>query len=155
MEGQPEQTADSLTIKARDEDAQLGLETRLEAMAGGSLRIRYTLRNLGADPFLLEGLKVRLPLDDQQTQILDFAGRHDVKRSLYPVPVLALDQAHALRWPLLGRSLGARLRPHGFQTMRANRFMPWYFLAVGQEQTNGYGWSPEPTPSVLAGPPPA
>ena len=61
MEGQPEQTVDSLTIKARDEDAQLGLETRLEAIAGGSLRIRHTLRNLGADPFPMEGLEVRLP----------------------------------------------------------------------------------------------
>ena len=27
----------------------------------------------------------------------------------------------------------------GFQTMRANRFMPWYFLAAGQEQAEGYG----------------
>lgn len=81
VEGRPEQTADSLIIKARDEGAQLGLKTRVEAMAGGSLRIRHTLRNLGADPFLLEGLEIRLPLDDQQTQILDFAGRHERERS--------------------------------------------------------------------------
>jgi len=52
--------------------------------------------SLGAVPFLLEGLKVRLPLDDQQTQILDFTGRHDVSATPHPVPGLALDQAHAL-----------------------------------------------------------
>ena len=90
MEGQLEQTADSLTIKARDEDTQLGLETRLDAIAGGSLRIRHTLRNLGANPFLMEGLEVLLPLDDQQTQILDFAGGHDVSAA----PIRSL----SLRW---------------------------------------------------------
>ena len=95
--------------------------------------------SLGAVPFLLEGLKVRLPLDDQQTQILDFAGRHDVSTA----PIRSL----ALRWtrpmPFDGLYLGEaweRGYGHmGFQTMRANRFMPRYFLAVGQEQTEGYG----------------
>ena len=39
--------------------------------------------------------------------------------------------------------------------MRANRFMPWYFLAVGQEQTEGYGVVRSQRLLLLAGLPPA
>lgn len=70
----------ALTMLARDDDAGLELETRIEAMTGGPLRIRHSLTNIAAGDYLLDGLEVAVPARDDQTEFLDFTGRHENER---------------------------------------------------------------------------
>ncbi|RBP97778.1 alpha-galactosidase [Bifidobacterium aemilianum] len=67
--------------RAQDADAGLELLTEMESLPGGSLRIRHSLTNTGQGDYLLDGLEVRLPLADDQTEILDFTGRHEHERT--------------------------------------------------------------------------
>lgn len=75
--------ANILVYKAQDANAKLGLVTEVEALAGGSLRIRHTLTNIGAagdGSYMLDGLDVHVPLGDNMTEIMDFSGRHERER---------------------------------------------------------------------------
>lgn len=69
-----------LTYRAADESAGLELTTEIESLVGGTLRIRHTVRNVGKSPYMLQGLDVSVPLRDDQTEFLDFAGRHERER---------------------------------------------------------------------------
>ena len=69
-----------LTISAEDRAAGLGLTTEIESLIGGSLRIRHTVTNLTVGTYALESLEVRIPLADNQTEIMDFTGRHENER---------------------------------------------------------------------------
>lgn len=80
LDRDPECSEQKLCMSAKDEDCGLALTTCIETLAGGSLRIRHTVRNIAPGSYLLQGLKVRIPLADNQTEILDFAGRHEKER---------------------------------------------------------------------------
>lgn len=69
-----------LTFLAHDRSAGLALTTMIETLPGGSLRIRHRLTSLHAGTYVVEGLEVRVPLADNQTEILDFTGRHENER---------------------------------------------------------------------------
>ena len=55
---------DRLIVTADDPAAGLALRTEVEALPGGALRIRHTLTNTGAEPYVVDGLDVVLPLPD-------------------------------------------------------------------------------------------
>jgi alpha-galactosidase len=74
-------TQGRLTVAATDPEAGLSLVAELEPVTGGALRARYTLTNAAPGHYLLEGLEVVLPVDDDLTEILDFTGRHERERS--------------------------------------------------------------------------
>ncbi|WEV46781.1 alpha-galactosidase [Bifidobacterium sp. ESL0690] len=71
---------DMLRYEARDDDAGLVLATEVEALKGGSLRVRHTLINVASGSYMLEGLDVHVPLGDDMTEFLDFCGRHERER---------------------------------------------------------------------------
>lgn len=73
-------SGDGLRYEARDDDAGLELATEVEALKGGSLRIRHTLTNTASGSYMLEGLDVHVPLGDDMTEFLDFCGRHERER---------------------------------------------------------------------------
>jgi alpha-galactosidase len=70
-----------LRLTAADRAAGLSLVAELETVAGGALRGRYTVTNDGPGPYVLEGLEVVLPVDDDLVEALDFTGRHERERS--------------------------------------------------------------------------
>lgn len=75
--------ANILSYSARDADAKLDLVTQVEALVGGSLRVRHMLTNIGGSEdgtYVLDGLDVHIPLRDDMTEIMDFAGRHERER---------------------------------------------------------------------------
>ena len=77
---EPEVSDRRLAYRAVDESAGLELGTELESLAGGSLRIRHTLTNRADSPYVVQGLDVSVPLADNQTELLDFTGRHERER---------------------------------------------------------------------------
>ena len=80
LTGIPSVADGMLTIEAEDRLAGLALATQIQSMAGGSLRIRHRLTNLADDVYALESLEVRIPLRDDQTEVMDFTGRHENER---------------------------------------------------------------------------
>lgn len=76
----PVVSGDVLRYGARDECAGLELATEVEALKGGSLRIRHTLTNTASGSYVLEGLDVHVPLGDNMTEFVDFCGRHERER---------------------------------------------------------------------------
>ncbi|MFN2561272.1 MAG: alpha-galactosidase [Jatrophihabitans sp.] len=72
---------DHLVVTAADVAAGLELRTELEALPGGALRIRHVLTNAAADPYVLDGLEVTVPIPDTCVELLDFTGRHMGERS--------------------------------------------------------------------------
>ncbi len=70
-----------LVIRAQDDASRLSLVYEVEAVAGGGLRGRGTVTNIGADEYHLEGFEVVLPLPDDHVELLDFTGRHERERS--------------------------------------------------------------------------
>jgi len=52
----------SARIEADDEVAGLRLATDIEAVPGGAIRCRHTLTNTGAQPYVVDGLEVVIPL---------------------------------------------------------------------------------------------
>lgn len=66
-----------LLITADDAVAGLQLRTEVESLRGGSLRARHTLTNVGATPYLLDGLDVTVPAPEPAAELLDLTGRHE------------------------------------------------------------------------------
>ena len=64
-----------LQIRAEDESAGLVLEHEVEALMGGSLRMRSAVLNCGATSYAVEGLDVVVPVPAGAREILDFTGR--------------------------------------------------------------------------------
>jgi alpha-galactosidase len=60
---------------ARDDVAQLELETKLECSAWGTLHTNAILRNVGESRYLLTNLTITLPVAASATQLLTFSGR--------------------------------------------------------------------------------
>ena len=69
-----------LTLTAVDEAAGLSVVTEVETIAGGALRIRHTLTNIGRTPYVVDGLDVVVPCPDRHDEVLDFTGRHERER---------------------------------------------------------------------------
>ncbi|KFI53827.1 alpha-galactosidase [Bifidobacterium callitrichos] len=69
-----------LVFTAEDRSAGLQLQTTVEPLIGGSLRIRHRLTNICPGTYVIEGLEVRIPLSDNQTEFMDFTGRHENER---------------------------------------------------------------------------
>ncbi|WP_338101057.1 alpha-galactosidase [Nakamurella flava] len=76
-----EVTDTRLVVRAADPDAELRLVTEVESLPGGSLRLRHTVINDGADRYLVEGLDVVVPCPDDHVESLDFTGRHERERT--------------------------------------------------------------------------
>ncbi|WP_238998450.1 alpha-galactosidase [Nocardioides limicola] len=72
---------DRLGISGVDESAGLAFEAEFESLPGGALRVRYTLTNTAAGHYLVDGLEVALPVEDDLIEVLDFTGRHERERS--------------------------------------------------------------------------
>lgn len=85
--GPPHEDGGRLTMSAADAAAGLELRTDLEALPGGALRLRHVLTNTGAQPYLVDGLEVSVPLPDSCTEVLDFTGRHERERSPQRSPI--------------------------------------------------------------------
>lgn len=76
-----EQTDERLVVTATDDAAGLSLTTELEALPGGLLRGRHTVRSTGPGSYVLTGLEVVLPASDDLVELLDFTGRHEGERT--------------------------------------------------------------------------
>ncbi len=76
-----------LRLTASDREAELGLALDLESLPGGALRARWTLTNLGATRYVVDGLEVVLPVPDHLSEALDFTGRHERERTPQRRPV--------------------------------------------------------------------
>lgn len=74
-------TCDQLAIDAVDEDAGLALRTEIQVVAGGSVRVRHILTNIGHAPYLIDGLEVTVPIADSFVELIDFTGRHMGERT--------------------------------------------------------------------------
>ena len=79
--GAVEESDARLVIRATDEAAGLALTTELEALPGGLLRGRHTLRSTGQGTYHLAALDVVLPAADDLVELLDFTGRHEGERT--------------------------------------------------------------------------
>jgi alpha-galactosidase len=62
-------------IEAADDEAGLGLVTRLRLHPSGVLEVGHTLRNLGDAPYLVGQLAASLPLPARAVEVLDLTGR--------------------------------------------------------------------------------
>jgi alpha-galactosidase len=71
----------TVTVQADDPRAGLALRTEVDSAAGGSLRIRHILTNLGSDPYVVDHLDVIVPIDQRATESLDMTGRWGHERS--------------------------------------------------------------------------
>lgn len=74
-ESRIDSAADRLSITADDTSAGLRLEYTVEALAGGGLRMRSRVVNIGGTPYALEALEIVVPLPEDAVELLDFTGR--------------------------------------------------------------------------------
>nr|MDQ2958405.1 alpha-galactosidase [Actinomycetota bacterium] len=80
-------TEQSIRLDAADPARGLSLRTEFEAVPGGALRIRHTVTNQAAEPFVVDGLDVMVPVPDRVGEILDLTGRWGRERSPQRHPV--------------------------------------------------------------------
>ncbi|PKH37350.1 alpha-galactosidase [Nocardioides alpinus] len=76
-----EESDSLLVVRAADPAAGLALTTEIEALPGGLLRGRHTLRSTGPGRYHLAALDVVLPAADDLAELLDFTGRHEGERT--------------------------------------------------------------------------
>jgi alpha-galactosidase len=81
LNGVDESQSARLLINASDRAAGLELRTELEALPGGALRVRHSVRNAGAGTYVVDGLEVVVPVPDLHDEMLDFTGRHERERT--------------------------------------------------------------------------
>jgi len=77
----------AVRVSARAAEAGLELRTEAESVPGGLLRLRHTLTNAGADPYVLDWLEVTVPLPDRAAETLDLTGRWALERQPQRRPV--------------------------------------------------------------------
>ncbi|MFE2729100.1 alpha-galactosidase [Kitasatospora sp. NPDC059327] len=70
----------SLVVEATDKSAGLELRFEAEAVAGGGLRLRHLLTNIGSGPYVVDALDVVVPVPPGAGEILDFTGRWALER---------------------------------------------------------------------------
>lgn len=76
-----------LRVSGEDPGSGLRLATEVEALVGGSLRLRQVITNLAPTEYLLDGLEIAVPVGDDLTEALDFTGRHESERHPQRRPV--------------------------------------------------------------------
>ncbi len=67
--------ADAVTLRARDDDAGLGVEVELGLSPRGLLRVRTTLTNVAAGEYAVAAVRNVLPVAAHATELLDLTGR--------------------------------------------------------------------------------
>jgi alpha-galactosidase len=72
--------AAQVQVNAVDDAGRLGLRLLLELLPTGLLRARAAVQNLAPEPYQLDDLVLSLPVPDEATELLDFAGRHNLER---------------------------------------------------------------------------
>jgi alpha-galactosidase len=72
--------AGRLEVTAVDDSGRLGLRLELELLPSGLLRARAELTNRGSDAYALNDLVLSFPVPPEATELLDFAGRHNLER---------------------------------------------------------------------------
>lgn len=77
----------SLSISATDDVAGLGLVTEIEAVAGGLLRIRHRLTNIGDSPYVVNHLEVAVAVDAQAQRVTEFTGRGCLEHMMQEGPI--------------------------------------------------------------------
>lgn len=80
-----------ISFSAQDVESALDLRLEVELRASGLIRLRTTLRNLGADgstPFSLDDITMRLALPDIAGEALDFTGRWALERIPQRAPIV-------------------------------------------------------------------
>jgi alpha-galactosidase len=70
----------SVEVDAIDEVAELQLQITIELTAGGLIRVRANVINIGQDPYTLNDCVIALPIPQNACQILDFAGHWGKER---------------------------------------------------------------------------
>lgn len=71
-------------IGAVDATAELTLTTEIETLAGGNLRIRHTVTNIGSSSYLVEHLEVAVPVPSSARYLTDFTGRGCLEHMVQP-----------------------------------------------------------------------
>ncbi|MBM2619732.1 alpha-galactosidase [Actinoplanes sp. LDG1-06] len=69
-----------LEVEAADDAGRLALLIEIELLPSGLLRARATLTNQREETYGLEDLVLSFPLPAEATELLDFAGRHNLER---------------------------------------------------------------------------
>ena len=77
-EGSP--GAGHVEVRAVDDAGRLDLRVILELRPTGLLRARAAVTNLASEPYALDDLVLSFPVPDEATELLDFAGRHNLER---------------------------------------------------------------------------
>ena len=72
--------AATVEVRAIDDGARLQLRLILELLPSGILRARAAIRNLAPEVYALDDLVLSFPVPDEATELLDFAGRHNLER---------------------------------------------------------------------------
>ena len=72
--------AASVEVDAVDDVAQLSLRVTIELAAGGILRARAEVINIGEDPYAVNDCVIALPIPQNAREILDFAGHWGKER---------------------------------------------------------------------------
>ncbi|HEX8345133.1 MAG TPA: alpha-galactosidase [Actinoplanes sp.] len=67
-------------VDAADDAGRLELRLILELLPSGLLRARAELRNVAAETYTLDDLVLSFPVPTEATELLDFAGRHNLER---------------------------------------------------------------------------
>lgn len=77
----------ALTITAIDEVAGLELLTEVESVAGGMLRLRHQLTNIGDSPYVLNHLEVAIAVDAKAKYLTEFTGRGCLEHMMQQAPI--------------------------------------------------------------------
>ena len=72
--------AAAAVFRSADDTGRLGLDVELELLPSGLLRARATVHNRAAEVYTLDGLALSFPVPAHATELLDFAGRHNLER---------------------------------------------------------------------------
>ena len=78
--------AQRLEFEAADDAAGLGLHLIIEMTSAGLVRLQAKVTNQGATPYTVNNLTLALPVPQQATQLMDFAGRHGRERAPQRTP---------------------------------------------------------------------
>ena len=76
-----------IEIEAVDTVARLRLVSRIEAVAGGAVRVQHAVTNLGESRYVVDSLEVVVPVPDRVGEVLDFSGRWGLERQPQRHPV--------------------------------------------------------------------
>ncbi|MCY1141097.1 alpha-galactosidase [Actinoplanes sp. Pm04-4] len=76
-----------LTVEAADEASRVELLIEIELLATGLVRARAAVTNQHVDPYALEDLVLSFPIPARATELLDFAGRHNLERVPQRLPL--------------------------------------------------------------------